>query len=105
MAGRKKKRINFIQFFVSHQEEIFGKVHTASGKSCLSAYEKQIVALDIKMNELIRQNGELTKDPLLLLGLFEMAVSQFGVTVKTDSSRYRDDFLLLVASESEKEKG
>lgn len=90
------KRINFVQFFVKHEEAIFGKKYTATGKTFCQAYEKQIVALDIKMNEIIRNESEIAADPILLLGLFELAVSQFGITVRTDSTRYKDDFIKLI---------
>lgn len=91
-----KDRINFTKFIQEHDEAIFGKVNNAIGKPNVLAYSKQISALDLKMNEIIKNDPVKAGDPIFLLGLFALAVSQFGVTVKTDVDLYKEDFLQLL---------
>lgn len=84
--------LNFTKFIQDHEEEIFGKKRNIKGQSNLFAYRKQIAALDMKMNEFIQRDDDKAKDPTFLLGLFALAISQFGVSVKTDVEKYKDDF-------------
>lgn len=86
------KKLNFTQFIQDHEIQIFGKSRNIKGQSNLFAYRKQIAALDMKMNEFLQRDDEKAKDPVFLLGLFALAISQFGVSVKTDVEQYKDDF-------------
>lgn len=86
------KTFDFTKFIQEHEEAIFGKVNNIKGQPNVFAYRKQIAALHIKMNEFINKNQEKGIDQKFLLGLFAYAITQFGVSVKTDVDRYKDDF-------------
>lgn len=91
-----KHKINFTTFIQEHEEAIFGKKRNIAGKSNVYAYRKQIAALDLKMNEFMNRDEEKANDSVFLLGLFALAITQFGVSVKTDVQRYREDFFSLL---------
>lgn len=90
---KEKKIINFTKFIQNHQEEIFG---FKSRNNPVDKYKKQIAALDLKMNELLKSNTPLSKDPKFLLGLFSFSISQFGVLVKTNVEDYEKEFYQLI---------
>ena len=90
------KTIDFAKFIYDHEVAIFGKEKNIKGQSNGFAYRKQIAALNLKMNEFINKNKEKAKDHKYLLGLFAYAITQFGVTVKTDVDAYKDDFYDLL---------
>ncbi len=92
--GTKAYTFDFVGFIDQHDEQIFGKKKTVLGKSYTSSYKKQINALNIKMNEVIDAYG--TEDKNFLLGLFGMAINQFGTGVKSDVSMYKDDFYAFI---------
>lgn len=92
----KKNKIDFVRFIDEHQEQIFGSSYNSMGKENVIEYRKQIAALNLKMNEVINNDSTETNDPIFLLGLFAWAISQFGVSVKTDIANYKQDFLKLI---------
>lgn len=91
------EKLDFVKFIIQHDEAVFGKKRHISGRMNVDVYHKQIVALDIKLNELLQNNkSKVVKNPSLLLGLFAYAISQFGLSVKTDIRRYHNDFIVFV---------
>ena len=78
-------------------KEIFGRSTNAIGRPLFKAYRKQINALDIKLNEYIETNG--TDDKAFILGLFDLACSRFGMGLKTNIDRYKDDFYAFLEQE------
>lgn len=82
-----KKKYNFTRFILEHVEDIFGKTSVGLGKPIVVKYKDQINALDIKLNEAIEKN-DLT-DKTFILGLFDLTISQFAVTLKTNVDDYK----------------
>ena len=95
----KKIRINFIAFIIQNDIAIFGSENSKKGPKNIDAYRKQMNALDMKMNEFINQNNAMSKDSVFLLGLFDMAINQFGISVKTDVERYKDSFFKFLSTQ------
>lgn len=88
-----KKLINFTKFIQSHRKEIFGSKYRGDPSI---KYKKQIAALDLKMNEILKSGSPLSKDPKFLLGLFSFSISQFGILVKTNVEDYENEFYQLI---------
>lgn len=86
------KTFNFTNFIYEHEVAIFGRTNNIKGQPNVFAYRKQIAALNLKMNEIINKDETQLKDSKFLLGLFAYAITQFGVSVKTDIDNYREDF-------------
>lgn len=91
------KKLNFTSFIQEHDEAIFGKKKNIKGQLNVFAYRKQIAALDMKMNEVLQKDDVKAKDPVFLLGLFAYAITQFGVSVKTNIDNYKDDFFTFLS--------
>lgn len=92
-------KYDFQKFVIEHQKQIFGRDTTMLGLSISSSYKKQINALNIKMNEVVNAYG--IEDKKFLLGLFGLAVNQFGHNMKSDISDYEDDFYKFLEGEDQ----
>ena len=97
---KREDKIDFNKYITEHITDILGE--DSIQKGYLKKFQKNFVALDMKMNELIADKPEVMQDPVFLLGIFDWSINQLftvnqvGLTLSTDVSRYKASFIQLI---------